>query len=307
MPYDKLVLAVGSRARELSIPGAQLDGVCYLRSLDDADRIRSAARKGCRAVIIGDGYVGLETAASLRSLGMEVTILEALERVLQRVTSEPVSKFFTRIHRDEGVQVRQKVQVTSILGDSSVTGVQIDSGEVIDARLVVVGIGVVLNTKLAERIGLAVSNGIEVDSQARTSVPDIYAAGDCTCFVHPRFGPTRLESVQNANDQALVAARSLCGEQVEYDAVPWFWSEQYDVKRQIAGLAQDADDIVVRGDPDSDRCMSILYTKGKKLLAVDAINSPRDFVMGKKLIADRSPIDLAKVIDKDIALNKAVE
>ncbi len=307
LAYDKLVLAVGSRPRVLPLPGAELDGVFYLRNADDVDRIRAAAAKGGRAVVIGGGYIGLEVAASLRTLGMEVTVLEAQERVLQRVTCESISAFFARVHREEGVDIREQVQAKAICGDDVVTGVELESGEVIETSLVIIGIGVMPNTNLAEEAGLAVSNGIEVNAYAQTNDPDIYAVGDCACFVHPRYGrQIRLESVQNANDQALVAAKSICGHAVAYDTVPWFWSDQYDLKLQIAGLAEGADEVIIRGNHDTGRSMSMLYLKEKKLLAVDAINRPRDFVFGKKLILDQAMLDTNKLADSDITLNEAV-
>lgn len=305
--YDKLVLAVGSRPRVLPLTGAELEGVFYLRNSDQVDGIRAAAAKGERAVIIGGGYIGLEVAASLRTLGVEVTVLEAQERVLQRVTCESISEFFTRVHGEEGVDIRAQVQAKTICGDDVVTGVELESGEVIETSLVIIGIGVMPNTNLAEKAGLAVSNGIEVNAYAQTNDSDIYAVGDCACFVHPRYGRRiRLESVQNANDQALVAAKSICGQDIAYDTVPWFWSDQYDLKLQIAGLAEGADEVIVRGDPDTGRSMSMLYLKEKKLLAVDAINRPRDFVSGKKLIRDQPTLDTSKLGDINVALTDAV-
>ncbi len=305
--YDKLVLAVGSRPRELPLPGTELGGVHYLRDVDDVDRIRATASQGGRAVIIGGGYIGLETAASLRHLGMEVTVIEALDRVLQRVTCEPVSRFFTRIHREEGVDIRVQTQVKAIHGDNAVTGIETASGEIIETSLVVIGIGIVPNTRLAEDAGLAINNGIDVNPFAQTSDPDIYAVGDCASSIHPRYErQLRLESVQNANDQALVAAKSLCGQSVAYDAVPWFWSDQYDLKLQIAGLAEGADEVIVRGDPDAGRSLSILHLKSGSLLSVDAINRPRDFVFGKKLILEGAVLNIAKLADDNVALNEAV-
>ncbi len=301
--YDKLVLAVGSRPRELPLPGVDLQGVYYLRDADDVDRIRATASQGGNAVVIGGGYIGLEVAASLRLLGMEVTVVEALDRVLQRVTCEPISKFFARVHREEGVDIRVQTEVKAIRGDDVVTGVETETGEIIDASLVVIGIGIVPNRGLAAAAGLATDNGIEVNRHAQTSDANIYAVGDCASFVHPRYDRRiRLESVQHANDHALVAAKSICGQAVVYDAVPWFWSDQYDVKLQIAGLAEGADEVVIRGDPDTGRGLSILYLTGETLLAVDAINRPRDFVFGKKLILEQAVLDKRKLADEDIAL-----
>lgn len=305
--YDKLVLAVGSRPRQLPLPGAELGGVHYLRDVDDVDRIRAAAGQGGRAVVIGGGYIGLETAASLRHLGMEVTVVEALDRVLQRVTCEPVSSFFSRVHREEGVDIRVQVQVKAIHGDDDVTGVEFEGGDVLDASLVIIGIGVIPNTRLADEAGLVINNGIDVNQYAQTSDADIYAVGDCAGFVHPRYQRhLRLESVQNANDHALVAVKSLCGQQAVYDAVPWFWSDQYDVKLQIAGLAAGADEVIVRGDPDAGRSMSILHLKGGSLLSVDAVNKPRDFVFGKKLILEGGALDAKKLADDTLELNESI-
>ena len=308
LPYSHLVLAVGSKPRELLLPGASLDGVHYLRNMDDVDRIRSGVREGRRAVVIGGGYIGLEVAASLRMLGMEVTVLEALPRVLQRVTCETVSEFFTRVHREESVDIRTDTMVSAVLGNGNVSGVELANGEVIETNLVVVGIGIVPDTSLAEAAGLDVDNGIAVDEHARTSDHAIYAIGDCTCFYHPRYGrKVRLESVQNANDQAIVAAQAIAGMPAPYDTVPWFWSDQFDVKLQIAGLAQGADEQVVRRDPAAGRKMSVLYLKDRKLLAVDALNRPQDFVFGKKLILENAALDVAKLSDPGVELKDARE
>ena len=301
--YDKLVLATGARARELPFAKPEVPGVCYLRSMADVDRIRDTANAGGNAVIIGGGYIGLETAASLRSLGVQVTVLEAMDRVLQRITSEPVSTFFTRVHREEGVEIREQSQVSGLIGTKSVEAVHLDSGEQIEADLVIIGIGVIPNTEMAAAAGLKVNNGICVDEFARTDDPDIYAIGDCSNFVHPRYDrQMRLESVQNANDQALTAAKSITGQPEPYNTVPWFWSDQYDVKLQIAGLAEGYDEIVVRGDSTTGRAMSVLYLQNKKLLAVDALNSPRDFVQGKKLILSGATLDSEVLVDPSVAI-----
>lgn len=306
LQYEKLVLATGARARELPVAGTDLAGVCYLRDIDDVDQLRAIANAGSSAVVVGGGYIGLEVAASLRSLGLEVTVLEALDRVMQRVTSEPVSKFFTRLHREEGVDVRVRSQVTGFVGNEHVEGVELNSGDRIKADLVIIGIGVVPNVELAESAGLEIDNGICVDEFTRTADADIYAIGDCANFVHPRYGrQMRLESVQNATDQAVAAAKSMAGQPAPYASVPWFWSDQYDVKLQIVGLAAGADDIIVRGDEASGRQVSFLYLKNKRLLAVDALNSPRDFVHGKKLILSGATLDAEKLADPEAALTDA--
>lgn len=305
--YEKLVLTTGARPKNLSLPGALLDGVYYLRSAGDVDGIRAAARAGRRAIIIGGGYIGLEVAASLRHLNMDVTVLEALDRVLKRVTCETMSHFFTRIHREEKVRVETDAAVRAIAGNGGVRGVELSQAVFLDADMVVIGVGVTPNVELAEEAGLAIDNGIVVDAFARTSDPHIFAAGDCTSFVHPRYERRiRLESVQNANDQAAVVARTICGELTAYDAVPWFWSDQFDVKLQIAGLADCADDVVVRGDPDRGRELSIVYLEQNRLLAVDAANRPRDFVQGRKLLTGGAFLDPARVADPAIPLTDTV-
>jgi 3-phenylpropionate/trans-cinnamate dioxygenase ferredoxin reductase subunit len=304
--YSHLVLAVGSLPRKLSLPGTDLDGVHYLRNIADVDRIRAGVAEGGRAVVIGGGYIGLEVAASLRILGMDVTVLEALPRVLQRVTCETVSDFFTRVHREESVDVRTDAGVAGLRGEGKVSGVELDSGETIDASLVVVGVGIVPNTSLAEEAGLDIDNGIAVNEYAQTSDPAIYAVGDCTSFYHPRYGrKLRLESVQNANDQAIVAAQAISGTPEPYNTVPWFWSDQYDVKLQIAGLAQGADERIVRGEPGSGRSLSVLYLKDRHLLAVDAMNRPHDFVFGKRLMLEHADLDVARLADPDVPVKDA--
>lgn len=228
--------------------------------------------------------------------------------MLQRVTCEAMSDFFTKIHREEGVQIRVLEGVQKILGSERVNGVQLENGEVIDANLVLVGIGVVPNTALAEDAGLAINNGIEVNQFCQTSNPQIYAMGDCTSFVHPRYDRrVRLESVQNANDQAAVAARSICGQGVAYDAVPWFWSDQYDVKLQIAGLTYDADQIIVRNNPQTPRSIAIFYAKEDRLVGVEAANSPRVYMMGKKLIVENRAIDTSQLANNDIPLGNLIK
>jgi 3-phenylpropionate/trans-cinnamate dioxygenase ferredoxin reductase subunit len=301
--YDKLLLAIGARPKALSLPGAHLKGVHYLRNVNDVDRIRAAVRTGGRAIVIGGGYIGLEVAASLRHLGMQVTVLEALDRVLKRVTSEPLSRFFSRIHGEEGTIIRTGAGVEAIVGEDVVRGVQVSATEVLDADIVIIGIGVRPNTELAEEAGLEIADGIVVDEFARTSDPDIYAAGDCACFRHPDFeGRIRLESVQNAHDQAVIAASAISGKPVPYDAVPWFWSDQYDVKLQIAGLAVPGAEIIVRGDPAEGRNLTVIHLKDGRLVAIDAANNPRDFVQGGKLIAGHAMLDPAKASDPSLEL-----
>jgi 3-phenylpropionate/trans-cinnamate dioxygenase ferredoxin reductase subunit len=297
LPYDKLALCTGARPRRLSAPGGDLPGVYYLRTAADVALIREAAQSGCRAVIIGGGYIGLETAASLRELGLEVTVLEATERVLERVTAPEVSAFFTRIHRGEGVTIRTGALVEALSGDDRVREVVLAGGESIPADLVIVGIGVEPNTELAVAAGLTVDNGVVIDHQARTSDPDIVAAGDCASHDMARYGRRiRLESVPSAGEQAKVAAATLCGKSKEIAALPWFWSDQDDLKLQIAGLNTGYDEVVLSGDPTRERDFTCFYLRGGQLIAADCVNRPRDFMFSKRVIAQHLPIDRADLL-----------
>jgi 3-phenylpropionate/trans-cinnamate dioxygenase ferredoxin reductase component len=288
LAYSKLALAVGAQARQLTVPGASLDGVFCLRNLADIDRIRTfIARPGkTRAVIVGGGYIGLETAAVLRKLGMSVTILEAMPRLLQRVTTADIAAFYERVHTEEGVTILCNRTVEAIEGQDAVSAVVCESGETLTADLVVVGIGVLPNTALATAAGLDVRQGIVVNAFAQTSDPNIVAAGDCTEFFSELHGRAlRLESVPHAMAQASCAAATLCGKPVAYQAQPWFWSDQYDLKLQMLGLSQGHDCAVVRGDHRVGRSFSVFYLAGGKLMAVDCINQPKVFMQSKKHIA----------------------
>ena len=301
--YDKLVLTTGARVRKIDIPGVDLNGVFYLRDLNDAQQIKQSAGAGKSAVIIGGGYIGLETAASLRKLGMQVTVLEALPRILQRVTAPEVAAFYARIHAEEGVEIVTDVQATSLSGDKKVTSVQCQNGAEYPADLVIIGVGVIPNTELAAQAGLEVENGIVVDEYARTSDEDILAVGDCSSHYNPIYqSQLRLESVQNALDQATVAANTLCGNLKPYSALPWFWSDQYDLKLQIAGLSQGYTDVVIRGDIKESRSFAAFYLQDGKLLAVDAVNRPQEFMLGKRLILEGKQLAAEQLADESLSL-----
>ena len=303
IPYTKLALTTGAKVRKIPFTGHELPGVHYLRDLGDVDEIKKYVTEGASAVIVGGGYIGLETAASLRKLGMKVTVLEAMSRVLQRVTAPELSAFYTRIHTEEGVDIRTDVTLEEITGDGKVNGVRLADGTVIDCKLVVIGVGVIPETELAEQAGLVVNNGIVVNEFAQTNDPDIVAAGDCTFHHNPIYNmDIRLESVQNATDQGRIAAKTLCGNPTAYSALPWFWSDQYDLKLQIAGLSQGYDQVVVRGDTTSGRSFAAFYFKEGRLLAVDAVNSPKEFMMCKKALAAGQTADPNKVADLSIEL-----
>ena len=305
--FDALVLATGARARALPIPGSELDGVHRLRNAEDVLAIRRRVASGRDAVIVGGGYIGLETAASLRQAGMNVTILEAQSRVLQRVTSAEISAFYQRVHREEGVRILPDARITEIQGKGSVQAVCLDGQAPLPADLVIVGVGVTPETSLAEAAGLDVDDGIVVNEFGETSAPGIYAVGDCTRHYNPIYKRwLRLECIQNATDQAKTVAAALTGNPSPYSALPWFWSDQYDMKLQIAGLSQGADNIVLRGEVARGRSFSAFYFKGSRLLACDAVNRPIDFSVSKKIIVQGLPVSADAVADESLDLRSLV-
>ena len=300
--YDKLVLALGSRVRRLHVEGAKLRNVHYLRSIADVDGIRDNFDSGRRLVIIGAGYIGLEVAAVAQQFGLDVTVIEMADRVMSRVVSPEISDFYQIEHTNHGVKFRLSTGVSALTGKKRVKSVTTSEGEDIPADLVVVGVGVLPNTELATDAGLDVDNGIVVDDHCRTSDPDVFAVGDCTSHPNTIYDRSlRLESVHNAVEQAKTAAANICGQDVSYSQVPWFWSDQYDLKLQIAGLSEGYDNVVIRGNP-AERSFSCLYLKENCLIAVDAINAPRDFVQSKQLIARRAKINPSLLTDPATAL-----
>ncbi|MEE4361799.1 MAG: FAD-dependent oxidoreductase [Pseudomonadales bacterium] len=307
LAWDDLVLATGSRVRRLKLPGIDLPGVFYLRTIEDVDAIRDSLGAGKRMVVVGGGYIGLEVAAVARKLGLEVTVLEMEERILQRVTTPAMSAYYTRVHEDHGVVIRTRAGASAILGETQVTGVACNDGSELPADIVIVGVGIIPETELAEAAGLACDNGILVDEHCRTSDPHIYAIGDCTNHPSPLLGRRlRLESVPNAMDQARVTAKNICGGDAVYDAVPWFWSDQYDLKLQMVGFSADADEEVLRGDPEAHQ-FARFYLKNGVVVAVDAVNSPREFMACKQLVADRTPVDAARLADPAVDLKDLMQ
>jgi 3-phenylpropionate/trans-cinnamate dioxygenase ferredoxin reductase component len=281
--YGTLVLATGTRSRIPPIEGVALDRVHLLRRIEDVKRLRPALHDAKQVAIIGGGYIGLEVAAVARSEGREVVVLEAEERVMKRVTSQPISSFYESMHRGHGVDVRLGSKIDAIEGDTRATGVRA-GGEHFAADLILIATGSQPNQELAAEAGLACDNGIVVDEFARTADPHIYAIGDCTRFPSRRFGrKIRLECVQNAFDQAKAAATSMLGKATPYDPVPWFWSDQYQVKFQSAGLSEGHDDMKIVGDPAGAH-FSVEYLRGGKLIAVDAVNDGRAYMAGRKRI-----------------------
>lgn len=286
LPFDRLALAVGSRPRRLQLPGADLDGVLFLRDLDDAVEFRSRLHRSSRLIVVGGGFIGLEVAAVARSQGKSVTVVEAADRLIPRAVAPVVSEFYRQAHERRGSTVLLSATVAQFRGrDGRVDGVVLADGTELPADLVLVGVGVVPRTELAEKIGLECDGGIVVDSSARTSEPSIVAAGDCTVLPNPMTGQgrVRLESVQNAVHQGTVAAATLLGKQAETRTVPWFWSNQNGLRLQIAGLSVGFDSFVVRGNPDSER-FSVLYYRNGELLAVDAVNNPIDYMAVRKAL-----------------------
>jgi 3-phenylpropionate/trans-cinnamate dioxygenase ferredoxin reductase subunit len=284
IPYDSLVLATGARVRTLPVPGAELAGVVYVRTLADAVTLKPLVEAANNVVVIGGGFIGLECAAVAATLGCKVVVLEALERLMARVVSPVLSAYYRELHAGHGVDVRLGAAVTEIVSKGGrVTAVRCDDGSTIAADLVVVGIGVIPNDELAHAAGLACGRGIVVDANLRSGDPNIYAIGDCAAFPHPMArGLLRLESVQNAVDQGKAVADAIVGEAKPYAAVPWFWSDQYDVKLQIVGLTQGYDETVTLGDVGASR-FSVLYFRERKLIGIDSVNRPSDHVVGRKL------------------------
>jgi 3-phenylpropionate/trans-cinnamate dioxygenase ferredoxin reductase subunit len=300
--YDRLLLATGGRVRRLDVPGVDLPGVHYLRTIADVDAIMAQLTPGARAVLVGAGYIGLEVAATLRQRGFDVTVLEALDRVLSRAVSAEVAAFYSECHRTAGVSIRCGAQVKAFRGSSRVTAVETTAGQTFDCDVAIVGIGIVPNVELARAAGLACDNGIVVDEFARTADPNVVAAGDCTNHPLPKLGlRVRLESVPSAIHQAKVAAAALIGAPVAFSEVPWFWSDQYDLKLQIVGLSTGYDEVVLRGEPAS-RSFAAFYLAQGELLAVDAVNSPREFAAGKKLVASRARIAPDVLRDQNVDL-----
>lgn len=285
LAYDALILCTGSRPRALPVKGAELANVFDLRGLSDVDRIQPNMVAGRRLVIIGAGYIGLEAAAVACQMGLEVTVLEMAERVLARVTSPVMSTFYEKEHRAQGVTILTDVRLDHLDGkDGHVTAAVLADGTSIPADMVLVGIGILPNIELAKTAGLTIDNGIATDRDARTSDPRIFAAGDCASRPLVHYGRNgRLESVHNAIEQGKLAAAGILGQSRPSEDCPWFWSDQYDLKLQIAGLNQGYDELVLRGDPD-DRKFAVFYLRNGTLIAVDAVNSPPEFLASKKLI-----------------------
>lgn len=303
--YGRLIWAGGGRPRALPCPGNDLDGVHSVRTRADVDQLEAELAAVSRVVVIGGGYIGLEAAAVLTKFGKHVTVVEALDRVLARVAGEPLSRFYEGEHRAHGVDVRLAARVECLEGEGRVTGVRLADGEVLPAEIVVVGIGIVPAVEPLIDAGAKGGNGVAVDEECRTTLPDIYAIGDCAEHAN-RFADgarIRLESVQNANDMATCAAKSICGVPAPYDAVPWFWSNQYDLKLQTVGLSSGHDDCVVRGDPAT-RSFSVIYLRQGKVVALDCVNRVKDYVQGRALVLAGAAIASERLQDNAVPLKE---
>ncbi len=303
--YETLILATGSRPRNLDIDGADLNNIFTLRGMDDVSRIKPHMVAGKKLVILGAGYIGLEAAAVARQLGLDVTVLEMAPRILARVTSPEISDFYTQEHRRQGVVVHTHTALKAISGDNgAITSVTLDDDTVLQADILLVGIGVLPNEELAKDAGIDCDNGIVVDEDARTSDASVFAVGDCTRRPLVHYGRTgRLESVHNAIEQGKLAAAAITGRQRPLEECPWFWSDQYDLKLQIAGLSQGYDLTVVRGNPQ-DRKFAVFYFKDDQLIGVDAVNAAPEFLVSKKLIPLKAKLDVIRLADTAVAMKE---
>jgi 3-phenylpropionate/trans-cinnamate dioxygenase ferredoxin reductase component len=303
--YGKMIWAAGGSPRWLQCEGATLDGVHVVRSRADVDAMLDGLDDVADAVIIGGGYIGLEAAAVLSKMGKKVTVLEAMDRVLARVAGEPLSRFYEAEHRAHGVDVRLGVEVVGIEGAAEARGVKLADGEVIAAQMVIVGIGIIPAVAPLLHAGASGGGGVDVDEYCRTSLPDIFAIGDCAAHANDFAGGAvmRVESVQNANDMANAVAKSIIGELIPYHAVPWFWSNQYDLRLQTVGLSVGYDATVVRGDPAA-RAFSVIYLKQGKVIALDCVNVTKDYVQGKALVVEGMSFAPEQLADTSLTLKE---
>lgn len=302
--FERLLLATGSRVRRIAIDGANLPGVFYLRGIADVDALRATFREGKRLAVVGGGYIGLEVAAVARKLGLDVTVLESLDRVMARAVSADISSFYESAHRDAGVRISVSTTVERFEGRDRLEAVRA-GGRLWPAAMALVAIGIQPNVEIAQRCGLACDDGIVVDDCARTADPDIFAAGDCTRHLGRDGALIRLESVQNAIDQAKHAALAMLGKPTRYCEVPWFWSDQYDLKLQIAGLARTGDALVRRGDPGS-RKFAVFHLREGCVAAVEAVNAAPEYIVGRRLIAERTPVTPERLGDTAVPMKSMI-
>ena len=303
--YGSMIWATGGSPRQLPVEGSNLPGMHVVRTRADVDGMLDGIDDVADIAIVGGGYIGLEAAAVLRKMGKKVTVLEAMDRVLARVAGEPLSRFYEAEHRAHGVDVRLGVEISGIQGEDFVTGVCLADGDVIPAQMVIVGIGIVPAVGPLLAAGAAGGAGVDVDAYCRTSLPDIYAIGDCAAHANDFAGGNvmRVESVQNANDMANAVAKSLSGELTQYHAVPWFWSNQYDLRLQTVGISAGYDSMVLRGDPDT-RSFSVVYLKAHKVIALDCVNATKDYVQGRLFVTEGLSPTVEQLADINVPLKE---
>ena len=301
--YDQLVIATGSRVRKLNAPGSDKKGIYYLRDLDDANALKQRLKKNKKMVIVGAGYIGLEVASVAASLGVEVTVIEMANRVMNRTVDPMISSYYQKLHESHGVKIHLDNGLKAFEGDDSVNAVLCSDGLMLEAELVVIGAGVLPNQEIAIEAGLECNNGIMVNEFGETSTAHVYACGDCTN--HPNKGLNtrlRLESVHNAMEQSKTVANTIMGNKEPYDQVPWFWSDQYDHKLQLVGISGDHDEVVMRG-LESEQKFLLFYLKNSELIAVNAINSSKEFLICRKLVANKVKISSDVIKDQSVNLN----
>ncbi len=297
--YEKLLIATGSRPRTLDVEGSELTGIHYLRTLSDVDAIRDAMTTAGNLLIVGGGYIGLEFASVAVAAGLNVTLVEMEQRILQRVTTEEMSDYYHRLHTERGLNILTNTTVSGFTGYDHVSKVHCSDSS-IDADLVIVGIGILPNIELAEDAGIECDNGILVDTHCRTSVEDVYAIGDCTNHQNSLLNRRlRLESVPNAMEAARVAVSNMLGVEKDYSAVPWFWSDQYDLKLQMVGFSSEGDTQILRGDKEKNQ-FAVFYLKDGAVVAVDAVNSPREFIVCKQLYGKTVSPDRLADLETDL-------
>lgn len=307
LAYDKLLLATGAVVRKLPLPSADLAGVFYLRTIADTLSIRERLTPAATIVVIGGGYIGLEVAASARKRGAAAIVVEVADRIMNRVVAPELSAYFAAIHRGHGVQIRTQTTVAAIEGDHAVRAVRLSTGETIAADIVVIGVGIAPDTALAAAAGLGIENGVKVDEFGATSDPDIYAAGDVTNHWNPLLGRyVRLESWQNAQNQAIAAAKAMIGQPAPYAEVPWFWSDQYDLNLQLVGAPLAWDQVVRRDGGDPNR-FTLFYLAGGKLVAANAVNNARDIRPARQLIAKGTPLTPGELADPGVRMQDLVK
>ena len=304
--YERLVIATGTRPRRISIDLQESKNIYYLRNIEDAEKIKHSIKKNQSIVIIGGGYIGLEVAATAIKFGCEVTVIEQQDRVMKRVVSKEVSNFFEDYHLSQGVRFIFNDEINSIKRVNNKHEISLSTGKIIHADSILVGIGGIPNTEIAENTDIEINNGISIDSKCKTNINNIFSMGDCTNFWSELYGKKiRLESVQNAIDQAKVLADNIMNIDSIYDSVPWFWSDQYDLKLQIAGLSEGYDETILRGDKKT-KSFSCLYLKEGKIIAIDAINRPKDFIQSKVLIQEKRRIDRENASNEDFELKQFI-